>query len=103
MRLPLAAGASGHRAARAGARRPRAPPGVRVLVADDNRDAADSLRRCSRCYGHEVRTAYDGAAALEACESLPPDVAVLDIGMPGANGYEVARELRARRGARAAC
>ena len=87
-----------HRAARAG-RAGRAPPGVRVLVVDDNRDAADTLCRILALYGYEVRSAYDGAAALEVCESFRPHVAVLDIGMPVRSGYEVARELRARRGA----
>jgi len=75
-----------------------APPGVRVLVADDNRDAADTLCRILALYGFEVRTAYDGGAALELSESFHPHVAVLDIGMPVRDGYQVARELRARRG-----
>ena len=75
-----------------------APPGVRVLVADDNRDAADTLCRILALYGFEVRTAYDGGAALEISESFHPHVAVLDIGMPVRDGYQVARELRARRG-----
>ena len=77
-----------------------AAPGVRVLVADDNRDAADTLCRILALYGYEVRSAYDGASALEVCESFRPQVAVLDIGMPVRNGYEVARELRAKHGAR---
>ena len=57
------------------------------------------LCRILALYGYEVRSAYDGAAALEVCESFQPDAAVLDIGMPGRSGYDVARELRARRGA----
>jgi PAS domain S-box-containing protein len=76
----------------------RVRPGVRVLVADDNRDAADSLCRLLSLYGYEVRAVYDGSAALEACESFRPHAAVLDIGMPGQNGYDVARCLRERRG-----
>jgi PAS domain S-box-containing protein len=75
-----------------------APPGMRVLVADDNRDAADSLCRMLSLYGYEVRAAYDGASALEVSESFQPHVAVLDIGMPLRSGYDVARDLRARRG-----
>ena len=71
-----------------------APPGMRVLVADDNRDAADTLCRMLALYGHDVRRAYDGAAAIEVCEAFRPHVAVLDIGMP-------VRE-RLRGGARAA-
>jgi two-component system CheB/CheR fusion protein len=66
----------------------------RILVADDNRDAADSLQRILEVYGHDVRVAYDGAAALQLGESFRPRVAVLDIGMPGRNGYDVARAMR---------
>jgi PAS domain S-box-containing protein len=77
---------------------PAAHPGVRVIVADDNRDAADALGRILGLYGYEVRTVYDGASALELCQSFRPRVAVLDIGMPGRSGYEVAERLRAERG-----
>jgi CheY-like chemotaxis protein len=73
-------------------------PGVRVMVADDNRDAADSLRRILVLYGYEVQVAYDGTEAMELGESFRPRVAVLDIGMPGANGFDVARHMRQRRG-----
>jgi PAS domain S-box-containing protein len=73
-------------------------PGLRVLVADDNRDAADSLERILRFYGYDVKVAYDGAAALHTGREFDPHFAILDIGMPGANGYEVAREMRARQG-----
>lgn len=71
---------------------------LRVLVADDNRDAADSLQRILRLYGHDVRVAYDGSAAVRLGEEFGPRVAILDIGMPGTNGYEVARTLRRRSG-----
>ena len=67
----------------------------RILLADDNRDAAESLAIILRLEGHEVELAHDGAAALRAFEQHRPDVALLDIGMPGANGYEVARRIRA--------
>jgi PAS domain S-box-containing protein len=67
---------------------------LRVLVADDNRDAADSLQRVLALFGHEVRVAYDGAAALRVGQEFRPRVAVLDIGMPGTDGYEVARAFR---------
>jgi CheY-like chemotaxis protein len=97
VRLPLAA-AGQPAAPRAPGVLPTAPPGVRVLVADDNRDAADTLCRLLSLYGYEVRAAYDGSAALEVCDSFRPHAAVLDIGMPGRNGYEVARSLRERRG-----
>ena len=71
---------------------------LRVLVADDNRDAADSLQRILALYGHDVRVAYDGSAAVRLGEEFHPRVAILDIGMPGTNGYEVARALRSRNG-----
>ena len=97
VRLPRAA-AEPASAPRAAAGKAATPLGVRVLVADDNRDAADTLCRILALQGYEVRSAYDGAAALEVCESFRPHVAVLDIGMPAKSGYEVARELRARHG-----
>jgi CheY-like chemotaxis protein len=71
---------------------------VRVLVADDNRDTADSLQRVLALYGHEVRVAYDGASALKIGEEFRPRVAVLDIAMPGTNGYDVARAIRKQQG-----
>ena len=73
--------------------------GVKVLVADDNRDAADSLQRILSLYGYEVQVAYDGTAAMKLDQAFRPRVAVLDIGMPGANGFEVARSIRQQRGA----
>jgi PAS domain S-box-containing protein len=66
----------------------------RVLVADDNRDAADTLGLLLELYGHEVRIAHSGNAALEVAHSFRPDVALLDIAMPDLSGYEVARTLR---------
>jgi CheY-like chemotaxis protein len=74
------------------------PPPVaarsRVLIADDNRDAADSLSMLLELAGHEVRVAHLGRAALSLAQAFRPDVALLDIGMPDLSGYEVARELR---------
>ena len=66
----------------------------RVLVADDNRDAADTLGLLLELYGHEVRIAHSGIAALEVAQSFRPNVALLDIAMPDLSGYEVARNLR---------
>ena len=66
----------------------------RVLIADDNKDAADSLAMLLRMEGHEVTVVYDGGQALSAIEALRPEVAVLDIGMPELDGYEVARKVR---------
>ncbi|MGE5739386.1 MAG: response regulator [Betaproteobacteria bacterium] len=68
---------------------------VRILVADDNRDAAASLATLLSLDGHEVSVAYDGRAALGSADTFRPDVALLDIGMPNLNGYEVARSIRA--------
>lgn len=67
---------------------------TRVLIADDNRDAADSLAILLRIEGHDVTVAYDGEQAIAAIELLRPEVAVLDIGMPKLDGYEVARRVR---------
>jgi signal transduction histidine kinase/ActR/RegA family two-component response regulator len=98
VRLPLSGGIPVPRAAPQ--RVAVVGPSLRVLVADDNRDAADSLQRILALYGHEVRVAYDGSAAVRLGEEFRPRVAILDIGMPGTNGYEVARELRHRNGPR---
>ncbi|HJT78286.1 MAG TPA: response regulator [Gemmataceae bacterium] len=68
--------------------------GCRVLVVDDNRDAADSLALLLPLWGHAVRVAYDGPAALEAVRAYRPEVVLLDLGLPGMTGYEVAGRLR---------
>jgi PAS domain S-box-containing protein len=67
---------------------------LRVLVVDDNRDAADSLRDLLELLGHEAHAAYDGAAALVQGGRFEPDAVLLDLGMPGLDGYETARRLR---------
>jgi CheY-like chemotaxis protein len=68
--------------------------GKRVLVVDDNMDAAESIAVYLRLEGHEVRTVSDGAQAVAIAQVFAPQVAVLDIGLPGMSGYEVARRLR---------
>jgi signal transduction histidine kinase len=73
---------------------------VRVLVVDDNRDAADSLAMLLSLEGHTVDVAYDGVTALSEAARFHPDIVLLDIGMPGMDGYQVARELRAGEAAR---
>ena len=77
---------------------PVAQPGSTrtVLLADDNRDAVDVLAELLRLDGHLVHTANDGLQAVKLAAQLQPDVLVLDIGMPGMNGYEVARHVRAQ-------
>lgn len=99
VRLPVAAAPVAPQREQPPSRDTPAPPaGLKVLVADDNRDAADSLQRILAIYGYDVRVAYDGKTALETTAAFKPSVAVLDIGMPGANGYDVARELRRQEG-----
>jgi CheY-like chemotaxis protein len=73
---------------------PPAPGARKVLIVDDNIDAADSLARILVLRGHEAHTAYDGLQAIERAKALRPDVVLLDIGLPGSNGYEVAKRLR---------
>jgi CheY-like chemotaxis protein len=66
----------------------------RILIADDSRDTADSLALLLRTYGHEVRVAYNGVSAFDEASVWKPDVVILDIGMPGPDGYEVCRRIR---------
>jgi signal transduction histidine kinase len=78
---------------------PRATPtGARVLVVDDNIDAALMLRELLTALGHTLEVAHDGASALQVAATFEPDIAVLDIGLPVMNGYELARRLRERLG-----
>jgi PAS domain S-box-containing protein len=97
VRLPLR-GDRG-RAPRAGASDPpRARGRTRsVLVVDDNRDAADTLADLVQVLGHEAVVAYDGPGALKLARERPPDVVLCDIGLPGMNGYELAKALRQER------
>ena len=71
------------------------PKGVRILLVDDNEDAAKLLGRVLTAWGHRVSVAHDGASALEIVETFTPDVALLDIGLPEMDGYELARRLHA--------
>ena len=66
----------------------------RILVVDDNEDAAASLADLLEIWGHEVRTVHDGRQALAAAREWPPEIVLLDIGLPGMDGYEVAHRLR---------
>jgi PAS domain S-box-containing protein len=102
VRLPLHAG--DRPAADAGISLPLAPPkGKRVLVVDDNVDAADTLALLLRAMGSEVRVVYDGASALTEAGSFLPEVVLLDLGMPGLDGFEVCRRLRALPGGMDCC
>ena len=99
VRLPVARQAqraaspeSAHASAAAGA---PARAGCRVLIADDLRDSADSLALLLASMGYEVQVTYDGEQALQAIETFRPDVALLDLGMPKMNGYELCRRIRA--------
>ncbi|MEO7337810.1 MAG: ATP-binding protein, partial [Caldimonas sp.] len=67
---------------------------LRILLADDNVDAAESLAAILEINGHVTRVAHDGIAAVETAQAFSPDIAFIDIGMPGRNGYEVARLLK---------
>lgn len=70
------------------------PDPKRVLVVDDNRDAADSLALILRAEGYAVETAYDGKQALELADQIHPGIVLLDIQMPKLTGYDLVRELR---------
>ena len=73
-------------------------PHAKVLVVDDNEDAANSLATLLEVMGYEVRTAYDGPEAIEAADQFQPAVALLDIGLPRLSGYDIARHVREHRG-----
>lgn len=66
----------------------------RVLLVDDNRDSADTLAMLLKVLGTEVKIAYDGKSALDALRIYRPSLVLLDIGMPGMDGYDVARQVR---------
>jgi CheY-like chemotaxis protein len=69
--------------------------GLRLLVVDDNADAADSLAKLLTAHGYETGVAHGGMAALELANTFNPDVFILDISMPGMDGYQLCRTLRA--------
>jgi len=96
--LPLAATIVDEAPASAQQGPPAAEGSLRILVADDNRDAAETLGILLEVMGHEVKTVHDGEAAVEAAASFDPELVLLDIGMPGLNGYETCRRLRAQAG-----
>jgi signal transduction histidine kinase/PAS domain-containing protein/ActR/RegA family two-component response regulator len=95
--LPLPAQAQPQSAAPGAAAAPL--PQIRVLVIDDNQDAADVMALLIGQLGAHARVAYDGASGIEAVRAFGPQVVLLDLGMPGLNGYETCRRLRAQYGA----
>ncbi|HYF58363.1 MAG TPA: ATP-binding protein [Burkholderiaceae bacterium] len=95
VRLPIAKGAAAPPAPPVRAQAAPADVPRRILLADDNVDLVDGLQQVLRTLGHSVRVVHDGQAAIDAVRAERPEVAVLDIGMPRVNGYEVARRLRA--------
>lgn len=74
---------------------PQSPASRQVLIADDNTDIATTLQALLEMEGHQVRLAFDGAQAVSLCEAAMPEVAILDIGMPGLDGHQAARVIRA--------
>jgi PAS domain S-box-containing protein len=94
MRLPLTTSTPTAARAKSADMASAATVGRRVMVADDNRDAAETLAMLLGLAGHEVRVAHGGRDALAIAQAFRPEVALLDIGMPDLSGYEVAEELR---------
>ncbi len=81
---------------------PEAPNALRILVVDDNKDAAETLGMLLQSLGHEVQVSHDSTQALAVVQAVPRDVCILDIGLPGMDGYALAQHLRAHPNARAA-
>lgn len=69
---------------------------LRILIAEDNRDSADSLQTLLKALGHEAHVAYDGESAVRCAAGLRPDVIIMDIGLPRVSGYDAARRIRAQ-------
>src|SRR5690606_27640761 len=98
VRLPVCVGAAGTQASREPAHgwETAEHRALRILVVDDNVDAAESISQLLRVAGHETHVAHDGLQAIEASARLDPDIVILDIGLPSVDGYEVARAIRGR-------
>jgi len=95
VRLPVLRSPTGRSQTLSKERDEHSGAGWRVLVVDDNVDSADSIAMLLQVSGHDVRVAYSGPDALERAAEYQPDIVLLDIGLPGMDGYEVARRLRA--------
>jgi CheY-like chemotaxis protein len=98
VRLPLLAVPAPASLPRAAERRPASSR--RVLVVDDNRDATETLELLLQLWGHEVQSALDGREAISRAVEFRPEIVLLDIGLPGMSGYDVARQLRSLPGFR---
>jgi PAS domain S-box-containing protein len=96
VRIPVAADASHQPPGVPGT--PLSPRPRRILVVDDNRDAAHTLAKLLSMLGNDVTTAHDGVEAVGAAATFRPDVVLLDLGLPRLNGYDVARKIRAQEG-----
>ena len=96
MTLPVAAPAAAARGDLGADAEPSPAPAPRrrVLVVDDNDDAAETLAQVVEMLGHEAEIAHDGPSAVAMARARPPDVVLCDIGLPGIDGYAVARALR---------
>ncbi len=99
VRLPLYTGSTPRALPSRQASGSKAPPApCRILVVDDNADAVESLTRLLRLQGHAVQTAMDGPSAIELARAFQPQVVLLDIGLPGVDGYRTAGDIRAQPG-----
>src|SRR5205085_4088213 len=98
VRLPLAQPVAGESPPQEPVDVPVPTGSLRILVADDNIDAAETMSILLESMGHKVRLAHDGQAALQAAEEFDPQLVLLDIGMPCVNGYEACRRIRAQAG-----
>ena len=94
LRLPVVSAPSSRASSSATETAQPASPSLRVLVVDDNVDTVTTLALLVKESGHDVRTAYDGSAVLETALDYRPNVVLLDIGLPGLNGLEVAKQIR---------
>ncbi|HEX5030308.1 MAG TPA: PAS domain S-box protein [Candidatus Eisenbacteria bacterium] len=96
VRLPMIVRLETHAVSEGSATQPPGapPPGIRILIADDNEDSVTTLSWSLSHSGHDVRTAFDGLAAVEVATEFRPQLALLDIGMPRLNGYDAARQIR---------
>src|SRR5262249_24073239 len=78
--------------------KPRGAASLRILLVEDNPDGAEGIATVLRHWGHRVEIAYDAPSALEAADRFEPDVVLSDLGLPGMDGYELARRLRSGNG-----